>query len=85
MSVNPGDNQSVTLLSLDLIMEQSEDMALFSITEKMLVNVNQPKNGIKMTIKMKRKIMSEMMTTYLPLPSLLRVGGFSLFLAMRCF
>ena len=32
----------------------------------MLVSVNQPRKGIKMTIKMKRKIMSEMMTTYFP-------------------
>ena len=32
----------------------------------MLVNVDQPRKGIKMTIKMKRKILSEMMTTYFP-------------------
>ena len=66
MRVNPGDNQSVTLLPLDLIMEQAEDMTLFSITDKMLDNVDRPRKGIKMTIKMKRKITSEMMTTYFP-------------------
>ena len=66
MSVNPGDNQSVTLLPLVLMMEQSRDMTLFSITDKVLVSVDQPRKGIKMTIKMKRKIMSEMMTTYFP-------------------
>merc|ERR1712092_3528 len=32
----------------------------------MLDNVDQPRKGVKMTIKMKRKIMSEMMTTYFP-------------------
>ena len=66
MRVNPGDNQSVTLLPLDLIVEQAEDMTLFSVTDQMLVNVDQPRKGIKMTIKMKRKILSEMMTTYFP-------------------
>ena len=62
MRVNPGDNQSVTLLPLDLIVEQAEDMTLFSVTDQMLVNVDQPRKGIKMTINMKRKILSEMMT-----------------------
>ena len=66
MRVNPGDNQSVTLLPLDLIVEQAEDMTLFSVTDQMLVNVDQPRKGIKMTINMKRKILSEMMTTYFP-------------------
>ena len=59
MRVNPGDNQSVTLLPLDLIVEQAEDMTLFSVTDQMLVNVDQPRKGIKMTINMKRKILSE--------------------------
>ena len=66
MSVNAGDNQSVSLLPHNLMMEQSEDMTLFSIIDKRLVIVDKPRKGIKMTIKMKRKIMSEMMTTYFP-------------------
>ena len=66
MRVNPGDNQSVTLLPLDLIVKQAEDITLFSVTDQMLVNVDQPRKGIKMTINMKRKILSEMMTTYFP-------------------
>ena len=66
MRDNPGDNRSVTLLPLDLIVEQAEDMTLFSVTDQMLVNVDQPRKGIKMTINMKRKILSEMMTTYFP-------------------
>ena len=52
MSVNPGDSQSVSLLPLDLLMEQSQDMTLFSITDKMLVNIDRPRKGIKMTIMM---------------------------------
>ena len=66
MSVNTGDNQSVTLLPHDLMMEQSGDMTLFSTTDRMLVNSYLPRKGVRMTIKMKRKIMSEMMTTYFP-------------------
>ena len=66
MSVNPGDNQSVTLLPHDLIMEQSESMTLFAIADKKLVDAYLPRKGVRMTIKMKRKITSEMMTTYFP-------------------
>ena len=66
MSVNPGDNQSVTLLPHTLMMEQSEDMTLFTITDRTLVNAYLPRKGVRMTIKMKRKIMSEIMTTYFP-------------------
>ena len=49
-----------------MTLEQSTDMTLFSITYYGLVNATHPKKGIKMLIKMKRKIMSEMMTTYFP-------------------
>ena len=47
-------------------MEQSESMTLFRITDKKLVDAYLPRKGVKMTIKMKRKITSEMMTTYFP-------------------
>ena len=47
-------------------MEQSLDMTLFSITDYVLVNNSDTRKGIRMTIMMKRKIMSEMMTTYFP-------------------
>jgi len=47
-------------------MEQSREMTLFDITDYRLVNVNGSRKGIQMTIKMKRKILSEMMTTYFP-------------------
>ena len=66
MSVNPGDNKSVTLLPHDKTLKQSLDMVLFRITNFDLVNATFPGEGIRMTITLKRKIMSEMMTTYFP-------------------
>ena len=41
-------------------------MVLFTITNFDLVNATVPGEGIRMTITLKRKIMSEMMTTYFP-------------------
>ena len=66
MSVGTGDNESVTLLPSTVTMEQSLDMTLFTITDFVLVNATDPGKGIRMTITMKRKILSEMMTTYFP-------------------
>ena len=45
-----------------------DDMPLFSTTSMALVYANQNDfgEGLKMLMKMKRKITSEMMTTYLP-------------------
>ena len=66
MSVNPGDKESVTLLPRDVMIAQSLDMVLFTITAYDLVKATYPGEGIRMTITLKRKIMSEMMTTYFP-------------------
>ena len=66
MSVNPGDNKSVTLLPHGVMITQSLDMVLFTITDYDLVNATYPGEGIRMKITLKRKIMSEMMTTYFP-------------------
>ena len=66
MSVNPGDTESVALLPKDVIITQSLDMVLFTITDYVLANATYPGEGIRMTITLKRKIMSEMMTTYFP-------------------
>ena len=66
MRVKSGDNSSVTLLPLNVTMEQSPDMTLFIVTKYVLVNAESPQTGIRMTITLKRKIMSEMMTTYFP-------------------
>ena len=56
----------LALLPYEIAMEQPEDMTLFTIIDYALVNMTNPKNGIQMKIKMKRKIMNEMMTTYFP-------------------
>ena len=64
MMVKSGDSSSVTLLPLNVTMKQSPDMTLFTVTEYVLVFG--PEEGIRMTITLKRKIMSEMMTTYFP-------------------
>ena len=66
MSINPGDNESVTLIPKGVMLTQSLDMVLFTITNFDLVNANIPEKGICMRITLKRKIMSEMMTTYFP-------------------
>ena len=63
MRVKSGDRETVRLFPGNLTMEQPLDMTLFSITDYRLDNVT---TGIHLTIKMKRKITSEMMTTYFP-------------------
>ena len=66
MSVGSGDMNSVVLLPLNVTLKQSLDMTLFTVTQYVLRNASDPGTGICMTIAMKRKIMSEMMTTYFP-------------------
>ena len=66
MSVGSGDKESVILLPSNVTMEQPLDMTLFTITHYVLANSSDPGKGIRMTVTMKRKIMSEMMTTYFP-------------------
>ena len=66
MNVKPGDKESVVLLPHDKTIKQSLDMVLFTITNYDLVNAMDRGEGIRMTITLKRKIMSEMMTTYFP-------------------
>ena len=60
------DANRLLLLADELLVEQEDDMNLFFITNHHLFNVSHPKQGVNMDIKFKRKIMSEMMTTYLP-------------------
>ena len=66
MGLKPGDEKSVSLHPLNVTIEQRLDMVLFTITDYVLVQGNNPREGIRMTITLKRKIMSEMMTTYFP-------------------
>ena len=66
MVLGSTDANSVVLVAEKLLMVQGADMNLFVITEHRLVNMSHPQKGVKMEVKLKRKIMSEMMTTYFP-------------------
>ena len=66
MNVGSRDRKSVILNPLNMTLVQPRDMTMFTITKYVLVNSSDPKGGIQMTITLKRKIMSEMMTTYFP-------------------
>ena len=66
MDVDSLDQETVTLLPKTFKMTQPEDMTLFTITKSGLANASLPQTGLRMTFSMKRKIMSEMMTTYFP-------------------
>ena len=66
MSVRPEEKRSVTLLPRHVIMKQSLDMVLFAITDYDLVHAKDNGEGIRMTITLKGKIMSEILLTYFP-------------------
>ena len=66
MDVDSLDQKTVELLPGNRNLTQPKDMTLFTITRFVLQNASHPKTGIHMKITMKRKIMSEMMTTYFP-------------------
>ena len=66
MVLGSSDAKKVILVADKILMLQQTDMKLFVITECQLIEMNDPDEGVKMVIKFKRKIMSEMMTTYLP-------------------
>ena len=68
MTTTKLDNPTMMLIPKKLFMEQDPGMTLYSM-EKWHVsyrNKSNPKEGIWMTIVLRRKIMSEMLTTYLP-------------------
>ena len=56
--------KTVQLLARQMWMKEKLDMTLFVIQEWHLSSIDN--EGVTMTIKLKRKIMNEMMTTYLP-------------------
>ena len=66
MVLGSTDANSVVLVADKLLMVQKTDLNLFIMTEHRLVNMSHPQKGVKMEVKLKRKIMGEMMTTYLP-------------------
>ena len=66
MNVDSLDRETMHLIPENLTMIQSRDMTLFTVTSLVLQKVSPSETGIQMKITMKRKIMSEMMTTYFP-------------------
>ena len=66
MNVLHDDKMSATLIPSNLTMNQTLDMTLYLIHEYVLENSTSANGGIIMTIRMRRKILSEMMTTYFP-------------------
>ena len=58
------DLQTVELLAGQMWMNETKDLTLFVIKNWTLSTIEN--EGVKMTIVLKRKIMNEMMTTYLP-------------------
>ena len=62
------DLDTVELLPDQVAMKQPADMTLFLITHYDLVytNTSDKGEGIRMNVHMKRKVMTEMMTTYFP-------------------
>ena len=68
MNVATLDLDTVKLIPKKLVMEQKEEMTIFHIIDRQLVyrNTSQPQDGVLMFIVLKRKITSEMMTTYFP-------------------
>ena len=68
MAMGTLDATTVRLISDQHIMSQALDMPIFRIADWKFQNkkFDQEKNGISMVVVMKRKITSEMMTTYFP-------------------
>ena len=58
------DIETVTLVARQMWMNETKDMTLFVIQKWTLTNMES--GGVQMTIVLKRKIMNEMMTTFLP-------------------
>ena len=73
MSVGRGDQKYVSLSPGDIFLDQSRELTQFSICDFALENATNPKSGLQMRIRLRRKIMSEMMTTYFPTILLLMI------------
>ena len=66
MVVGRSMNATVELVPGELVMEQAVDMAIFQIKDWNLDFKTQTKEGLRMSLTMKRKVISELMTTYFP-------------------
>ena len=73
MSVGRGDQKYVSLSPGDIFLDQSRDLTQFSIVDFTLENATSPKSGLQMRIRLRRKIMSEVMITYFPTILLLMI------------
>ena len=65
MAVGKNSNEAVHLVPANISMKQDLDMFMFKITTWNL-KYNDNKDGLKVLIVMKRKFVSELMTTYFP-------------------
>ena len=65
MALRDSDQKNIDLVAGMLLLEQPADMNLFHIIGYSLLHT-ESKTELRMTIVMRRKIMSEMMTTYFP-------------------
>ena len=68
MAMGSTDMTTVTLIPGHLVMTQGADMPIFHVTDWNLSDktFKNGKKGLRMSVLMKRKIISEMMTTYFP-------------------
>ena len=76
MSTDEKERKKVRLVPGNLRLMQKTSMAIFRLTHWELVYRNQeiPEEGIHLVITMKRKLTTEMMTTYLPTTLLLLIA-----------
>ena len=65
MTTSTLDLETVTLVAKQMIMKEKRDLTLF-VVKGWSLTTNEETGGVKMTIVLKRKIVNEMMTTYLP-------------------
>ena len=81
MNLHKLDRMTVQLLPNQLWVEGSKDMTLFLISDWALdmKNRSSPKEGVRMKIVLKRKIVNELMTTYLPSVLLLLITWMTTF------
>ena len=70
------ERKKVRLVPGNLTLMQRADMAIFVLTHLDLVyrNTQKPEEGIQLVMRMRRKVTTEMMTTYLPTALLLLIA-----------
>ena len=86
MSLEEKERKKVRLVPDDLKLMQKTNMAIFFLTHWRLVyrNEQNPEEGIQLVMRMRRKVTTEMMTTYLPTTLLLLIA-FSTTFFKPCF